>query len=244
MAARRTSSSTRRDDSKPRDGKGSGLITGLFIGLVVGLIIAAGLVWYFNSRNVDYQPADSVLSTNDNADKARNSNTVTPGDEKPAEASAPKPVPKPEPAAAAPSEQTEPARTEAPAAPATEDAAPNASKPRVDFTFYGILPGDKPAKPLPPPKSNDIWWLQVAALKNPADADKLKARLTLLGLGVALQKVEGAGGVALYRVRVGPYKREDDAFGDLDILAANNFEPRLFKEPSPPSTPATKQEKP
>jgi cell division protein FtsN len=50
---------------------------------------------------------------------------------------------------------------------------------------------------------------------------------------VSSQKVE-SGGVALYRVRVGPYKREDDALGDLDTLAENNFEPRLFKEPVKP----------
>jgi cell division protein FtsN len=73
----------------------------------------------------------------------------------------------------------------------TADAAPGASS-RVDYTFYGILPGDKPAKPIPLPESKDIWWLQVAALKSPADADKLKARLLLLGLEVATQKVDSA----------------------------------------------------
>jgi cell division protein FtsN len=103
----------------------------------------------------------------------------------------------------------------------------------VDYTFYGILPGDKPAKPVEPPKSKETWWLQVAALKNPVDADKLKARLALLGLEVSTQKVDSAG-QPLYRVRVGPYKREDDALGDLDTLAQNNFEPRLFKEPPKP----------
>lgn len=75
--------------------------------------------------------------------------------------------------------------------------------------------------------------LQVAALKNPAEADRLKARLTLLGLHVVTQKLENSG-QALYRIRTGPYKREDDALGDLDTLAENNFEPRLLKEPVKP----------
>ncbi len=243
MAARRTTSSPRRDDTKPRDGgKGGGLLTGLFIGLVIGLIIAAGLVWYFNSRTAVFQTPDSIPASRDDTAKDRNSKADPEQPATSAETSAPPPIS--EPAAAAPGEKSAPDRAETPAAPTSEDAAPNAAKPRVDYTFYGILPGDKPAKPLPPPKSNEIWWLQVAALKNPADADKLKARLTLLGLGVATQKIDGAGGVTLYRVRVGPYKREDDAFGDLDTLAANNFEPRLLKEPLPPPIPATKQEKP
>ncbi len=217
------------------------MLTGLFIGLVIGLIIAAGLVWYFNSRTSVFQTPASIPANRDDTAGDKQAKVDASQPETPAEASAPVPA---EPAAPAPGEKSASDRSAPAAAPASEDAAPNAAKPRVDYTFYGILPGDKPAKPLPPPKSNDIWWLQVAALKNPADADKLKARLTLLGLGVATQKIEGAGGVQLYRVRVGPYKREDDAFGDLDTLAANNFEPRLLKEASPPATPATKQEKP
>ena len=104
---------------------------------------------------------------------------------------------------------------------------------RVPLTFYGILPGDKPAKPVEPPNPTEQWWLQVAALKNPADADKLRARLSLLGLDVITQKIE-TGGQALFRVRVGPYKRDEDAFADLDTLAANNYEPRLLKEPLQP----------
>ena len=103
----------------------------------------------------------------------------------------------------------------------------------MPLTFYGILPGEKPAKPVEPPKPKEVWWLQVAALKSPADADHLKARLSLLGLQVTTQEVESAG-LTLYRVRVGPYKRDEDAFADLDTLAANDYEPRLFKEPVNP----------
>ena len=75
------------------------------------------------------------------------------------------------------------------------------------------------------------YWLQVAALKNPADADRLKAKLALLGMDVAVQKIDNAG-AALHRVRVGPFKTESAAMGALDTLAANQFEPRLIKEPA------------
>lgn len=110
-------------------------------------------------------------------------------------------------------------------------ALPSA-QPKMNYTFYGILPGEKPAKPVePPPPSDNIWWLQVAALKIPAEADRLKARLALLGLPVVTQKFD-LDKQTLYRVRIGPYKRQDDALTDIDTLAANQFEHRLIKEPA------------
>ena len=198
------------------------MLAGLVIGLVIGLVLAAGLAWFFKPGAGSFKPVETP---------------ATPEKRLPPRPPAAEPIPStaPEkpvaPPAAAP-DKPAPVTPEAKKPPPAETPAP-AVKPRVDYTFYGILPGDKPAKPVEPPKSKETWWLQVAALKNPGDADMLKARLTLLNLEVSTQKVESAG-QALYRVRVGPYKREDDALGDLDTLAKNNFEPRLFKEPVNP----------
>jgi len=210
--ARKDPRAARRDEAPARKGKGGSLFAGLLIGLVIGLAVAAGLAWYFKLGSSGIKPMESARPP-----------------AKPAVVAEPASKPSvPDTSPPAPPTQTPAKKAEIPSA----TPAP-AAKPRVDLTFYGILPGDKPAKPLDPPKSRETWWLQVAALKSPADADKLKARLALLGLEVSTQKVESAG-QSLYRVRVGPYKREDDALGDLDTLAANNFEPRLFKEPSKP----------
>lgn len=193
------------------------MFTGLVLGLVVGLAIAAALAWYFNlgSSGFKAKSASAPVAI------AKPAPPPTPGIET-ASPTAPAEKPPVKPPEVRAKKTAPPADTPAPAV-----------KPRVDYTFYGILPGEKPAKPIEPPKPKELWWLQVVALKNPADADKLKARLSLLGLDVSTQKVE-SGGQSLYRVRVGPYKREDDAFGDLDILAANNFEPRLLKDPVKP----------
>ena len=209
--ARKDPRAGRREEAPARSGKRGGMFTGMLIGLVIGLVAAAGLAWYFNLGTDGLKAKDAGQSSEKPDILARPiPETVDP-----------EPTPPPAPAAV-PAKKTE-----------SQAAASTTAKPRVDYTFYGILPGDKPAKPIEPPKSKETWWLQVAALKNPADADKLKARLALLGLEVSTQKVEG-GGLPLYRVRVGPYKREDDALGDLDTLAENNFEPRLFKEPVKP----------
>jgi len=208
---------------------------GLLLGLVIGLVAAAGLAWYFNMRSGEFKPVEQVPEVPPTVQPDSPSEpTRAPAAAAPASKAEPKPETKPETKPAAPA-KAHAAKPPEPAAPVQERKAAQANEPpsRVPLTFYGILPGEKPAKPVEPPKPKELWWLQVAALKNPADADKLKARLSLLGLEVSTQTVESAG-QSLYRVRVGPYKRDEDAFADLDTLAANNYEPRLFKEPVKP----------
>lgn len=193
------------------------MFTGVLIGLVIGLVVAAAMAWYFNSRNGYFKPSEPT------PEKSAQAQAATPT--KPSSWNETAPLPSPEPAARTKS-APEPA-------PATPTGTSPGAKPKMDYTFYGILPGNKPAKPIEPPKPKELWWLQIAALKDPADADRLRAKLTLLGLHVTTQKIQ-SGGDRLYRVRTGPYKREDDAFGDLDTLSANDFEARLLKEPTNP----------
>jgi cell division protein FtsN len=192
-------------------------MTGLFIGLVIGLIAAAGIAWYFNNHTPSFKTLAEPKVTPKNPDQNTDIDAPPHQTVKSEEEPEPEPIP----------------------APTTKHPS-NTTKPRVDYTFYGILPGDKTAKQalptLHPPESKDIWWLQVAAIKSPADADRLKAKLTLLGLHVAMQKIDNSG-TTLYRIRTGPYKREDDALGDLDTLAANDFEPRLLKETAQSASP-------
>lgn len=204
------------------------MLTGLFIGLIVGLVLAAGLAWYLTNRTPDFKTTEVISPPQPKIENPAQPESTTPSKKAEIEITQ-----------SAPESKPNPPRTTA-STPKPTPAPETAPKPRVDYTFYGILPGDKPTKQaLPPPipqPSKDIWWLQVAALKNPAEAEKLKARLSLLGLNVAMQKIT-SGDNELYRIRVGPYNREDDAFGDLDTLAENDFEPRLFKDPTPSLTP-------
>lgn len=194
-------------------GRGRSLFTGLFMGLAAGLLIAAGLAWYF------YAQPSGIRSPEPSApDK-----TETPG---------PAPVTGGEPPAM---EVSPPPSLPAPdkTGQAEEPAPPPAKAADPGYSFYDILPGDKPAKPKDLKLPREVWWLQVAALKAEKDANALKARLALLGLEVKLNRVDTPSG-PLHRVRVGPFKTEDDALGALDTLAVNDYEPRLFKEQLPP----------
>ncbi|PIV88742.1 MAG: hypothetical protein COW48_04375 [Hydrogenophilales bacterium CG17_big_fil_post_rev_8_21_14_2_50_63_12] len=224
--ARREAKPAHREEPGRGGRKPGGLFLGLLLGLIIGLVAAAGLAWYFNLRTGEFKPVAQgrepplPVPPDPRVEPARKP-TMAPAASEP-EAAAATATAKPR--EATPREATAPIQERKPT-PARE---PPPS--RVPLTFYGILPGEKPAKAVEPPKSKELWWLQVAALKNASDADKLKARLALLGLEVSTQKVENAE-QTLYRVRVGPYKRDEDAFADLDTLSAHNYEPRLFKEP-------------
>jgi cell division protein FtsN len=236
---RRDARPTQRAETKREPGKRGGLFLGLLLGLMIGLSVAAGMAWYFNRHTSDFKPAEQAPETPAPSQTSPIEPERTSLPPVHAGKSARENKPKLEVARVVPAKiekETPPKPSrEQPAAPIIERGtpAPSATSARVPLTFYGILPGDKPAKPVEPPKPKELWWLQIAALKNPADADKLKARLSLLGLPVITQRVESAG-LSLYRVRVGPYKRDEDAFADLDTLVANNYEPRLFKEPVTP----------
>lgn len=205
--------------------KGGGMGTGLVLGIVLGMAIAGGMYWYLNTQPSGLKPA------------------------------APPPAPMPPAPARPPAAETEPAPARAPMAgeasappvepPPTKATTvtpppgkkPDAKKPPPDYSFYDILPGKAAPKPAPPAKTparpTGQHWLQVAALKSPEDAERLKARLVLLGLPVAIQKVESPG-ANLHRVRVGPFKTEDDGLGALDTLSENDFEPRWVKDPVNP----------
>ncbi len=206
--------------------RGGGLFLGIAIGLVAGLVVAAGIAWYLLSKPSPFKPSQQTASPPP-ATPPGMPEAAAPADAAltPLPAMAGRPQPKPAPPPTAPKAQppAKPVPT-----PAVRPSAPSA---RADYTFFDILPGEPNGKSPQQKLVREVWWLQVAALKQAQDADRLKARLVLLGLPVQIQQVT-SGEAVLHRVRVGPFKTEDDALAALDTLSENNFEPRLLKEQS------------
>ena len=161
---------------------GSSLLTGILIGMVIGAGMAAGLAWY-----VMKSPSPFVTK----------------------EQAAAKPL--------------------MDAAPPTVSAEAPVSgvgngKPR--FEFYKVLtdkqdtavvaPADRP-RITPPPlvdskpiAAGEPRFLQAGSFSNPNDAEKLKARLALLGLESSIQVATIPDKGVWYRVRLGPYKDADE----------------------------------
>jgi|GEM_PF-3566913 len=103
----------------------------------------------------------------------------------------------------------------------------------TSFDFYKILPDLKvgenieeatPAKttPMKPPAStvktpvtkpsqtaastSKVYMLQAGAFHNPQEADRMRARLSFLGLEANIQKITTPSAEVWHRVRIGPYR--------------------------------------
>lgn len=237
--------------AKPR--KGGGLGTGLFVGVILGMAIAGGMYWYLVGQGAALKPVaaapEIVVPKDSPAPSPAGPVEAAKPPGKPAEPlpvakqdaapSAPRPAeiksaptPKSVPEAHRDTPAKEPARKTVSAPPPAKVV--EARKPAgADYSFYDILPGKSAPKPATPVKPKEQYWLQVAALKAEADAERLKARLSLLGLPASVQKV-AAGDLTLHRVRVGPYASENAGLGALDTLSENDFEPRWVKDPVSP----------
>jgi cell division protein FtsN len=67
------------------------------------------------------------------------------------------------------------------------------------------LPASRPASPDSPAQPEGPFLIQVGSFKKAADADRLKAQLTLQGMAVRVSRVKIDDGDTWHRVRVGPY---------------------------------------
>ncbi len=184
-------------DMKPRPQaappKRGGMFAGIAIGLVIGTLVAGGFAWYVSRMPMPFQDRSGE-------------NEAKPQAKAPA------------------------------AAPAQPVALPGKPGDKVDdkprFEFYKILPGEagteakpgeaapaaKPAETAPAAKpaetakpAIDPVFIQVGAFQNPAEADNLKARLALQGLEAGVHAVALPDKGTVYRVRLGPYGKPEEA---------------------------------
>jgi len=106
----------------------------------------------------------------------------------------------------------------APGVPAA--ATKSGEKPR--FEFYNVLTDKQdnaslqmaqpqlPAAAQNPIAASGAQFLQVGSFANPADAEKLKARLALMGFEASVQTAELGDKGVWHRVRLGSYKTAAD----------------------------------
>ena len=123
--------------------------------------------------------------------------------------------------------------------PSSADKPARTAEAKPRFDFYKILPGteeavtDKEFKRTPPASSKEVYFLQVAAFQNPADADNLKARLALAGIEAQIQTATLPDGSVWHRVRVGPFSSKDELGKSRAALKENNLEANLIKVREP-----------
>ncbi|RYX96839.1 MAG: sporulation protein [Comamonadaceae bacterium] len=72
------------------------------------------------------------------------------------------------------------------------------------------------------------YFIQVGAFRTPEDAEQQRARLLLLGFQARVTEREQSGRT-VYRVRLGPYDKKDDADKAKDRLDSNSIETALVR---------------
>jgi cell division protein FtsN len=200
------SRNTGNKSSAPRK-NGNPLLTGVLVGMVIGVGMAAGLAWYIMKSPSPFVQKEPVVAKPP-ADIAK---PVAPA------------------GASAPSAQS----------PAAASGVVE-GKPR--FEFYKVLtdkqdatvtapakPADKPqpAKPQTAdnkPAANEPYFLQAGSFSNAGDAEKLKARLALLGIEASTQTATIPDKGVWHRVRLGPYKNVEEMNQARSLLKQNGVD--------------------
>lgn len=171
-----------------------GTILGLIIGVVIGLAVALVVALYVTKTPVPFlNKGQNRTPDQDAAEEKRNKdwdpNAPLYGKTKPpaSTASAPKAAAKP---------ATPPPAVKPP--PAKADSKPSAD-PLGDLAKAKAGAADPFA-----------YFIQVGAFRTPEDAEAQRAKLSLTGVEAKVTEREQAGR-QIYRVRVGPYDKKEEA---------------------------------
>ncbi|MEO8021758.1 MAG: SPOR domain-containing protein [Polaromonas sp.] len=200
-----------------------GTLLGLIIGALIGLGAALAVAVYVTkvpipfmnkgqSRTPDHDAAEAkknrdwnpnALLQGKNPAKPTTGGPVSDGTpQKPAPDPA-SPVAKPAPASADPIGDLAKARLAAPAAPPVVAVAPSGSEP---FNYF----------------------VQVGAFRTPEDAEQQRAKISLMGMEAKVTEREQSGRT-VYRVRLGPFDKKDEAEKAKERLDGSGVETALVR---------------
>lgn len=185
-----------------------GTILGFIIGVVVGLGAALAVAVYvtkvpvpFVNKGQNHSPEQDAAEAKKNKDWDPNAPLYGKNPAKPA-ATAPAPA------------------ASAPAAPA---AAKTETKPAVTADPLGDLAKAKTAAADP-----FSYFVQAGAFRTPEDAESQRAKLSLAGVEAKVSEREQSGRM-VYRVRVGPFDKRDEAERTKDKLDGAGYETALVR---------------
>ena len=244
---------------KQRGGTLLGLVIGALVGLGIALTVAVYVTKVpvpFMNKNPPHSPDSDAAEAQKNRDW--NPNAPLAG-KNPARPTAPSAsgelIPPVEPEAPPASTVPDPVLTPDPAKkperavkPPKPAAAPAPAAVAVPTPAPSPAPGAvaKPAKPVSADPLGDLaksrsespvvssgsdpfnYFIQAGAFRTPEDAEQQRARLLLLGMQAKVTEREQAGRT-VYRVRVGPFDKKDDADKIKDKLDNSSIETALVR---------------
>jgi cell division protein FtsN len=201
-----------------------GTFLGFVIGAVFGLALALGVAVYITKVPIPFMNKNQPRPAEGGAAEAQKNKDWDPNAALPGRV-----PPKPQPGA---SEATEPvsagapatesrdplgdlarSRSEAARAPVAAEAAkapPAAKAGAASNAPTAPAPAPPPAPPPPPAADPLQYFVQAGAFRAVEEAEQMRARLSLMGLQARVSEREQAGRV-VFRVRLGPFDRREDA---------------------------------
>ncbi len=216
--------------------QGGGTFLGFLLGMLFGLAVALGVAVYITKMPLPFMNKNLPRSAEDPADakkmKEWDPNAGLPGRQTKPEAAPPSDAPA---APAAPAEVAAPATPAAAAAPPAKSADPlgELARSRAEAPAPASAPSSAPARPAAPAVAASSpavastepfqYFVQAGAYRSLEDAEQQRAKLSLMGLQSKLSERDQAGRM-VYRVRLGPFERREEADKARDSLVGNNIE--------------------
>ena len=199
-----------------------GTILGFIIGVVFGLAAALAVAVYVTKVPIPFVNKGQSRSADQDAAEAKKNKDWDPNaplyGKNPAKPAAP--------VAAAPNGVPGQPAASAPAVAVKPEAVPKAeSKPAVTADPLGDLAKAKSSGSTAEPF---VYFVQVGAYRTPEDAEAQRARLSLTGVEAKVTEREQSGR-AIYRVRVGPFDKKDEAEKTKEKLDAASLETALVR---------------
>ena len=217
-----------------------GTMLGLVIGALIGLGAALAVAVYVTKVPVPFLNKNPQYSAEGDAAEAKKNKDWNPN----------APLAGKNPARTAPAAAgtvtTAPLATEVPppvaaaSAASSAKAAAAANKPAVSADPLGDLAKARAQAARPevkPPAAPSLsgttadpfnYFIQAGAFRTPEDAEQQRAKLTLLGFQAKVSEREQAGRT-VYRVRLGPFDKKDDADRAKEKLESNAVETALVR---------------
>jgi cell division protein FtsN len=195
------------------------VLVGIIIGVVLGLAAALAVAVYvtkvpvpFMTKNQGRTPEQDAAESKKNKDWDPNAPLYG---KNPA-----RPLP-PAPAVASPGAASAPVPAAAPErpAPAASSAGKSAADPLGEFA--AARAGSAIGEPF-------LYFVQTGAFRTPEDAEAQRAKLSLMGVEAKVTEREQSGRT-VFRVRVGPFDKKDEADRSKERLEAGGIETALVR---------------
>ncbi|MDO8717709.1 MAG: SPOR domain-containing protein [Polaromonas sp.] len=206
-----------------------GTLLGIIIGTLIGLGAALAVAVYITKVPIPFMNKSQPRNPDGDAMEAKKNRDWNPNAGLAGKNAAKPPAPAQAGDVIAPDPDVVTAPKPAASAAAKVDKPVKPAKPAASADPLGDLANAKAQEPKASSGPDPFnYFIQAGAYRTPEDAEQQRARLLLLGMQARVTEREQSGRT-VYRVRVGPFDKKDDAEKVKERLDNNSIETALVR---------------